>query len=54
MSRKHFRAIANAVYNSALSDDDKEIIARELSCKLSAFNANFDRDKFINACVGGM
>jgi len=53
MTRQHFKAIAEAVSFSNLSQEDKEHIARMLSIELRQFNENFDKPKFIAACTEG-
>jgi len=56
MSKKHFVAIAAAIYNeltSADNDDQKAGIrntAQALANEFAEFNANFDKARFLTAC----
>jgi len=49
MTRKHFIALANAIRNSNDLDDVVGMVADVCS----EANSNFDRDRFIDACIGG-
>ena len=50
MSRRHFIAIADAIYNTYLSPEDRKRVVSNLIDALKQFNGNFDDDKFREAC----
>ena len=52
MSRKHFKAIADAIRTSITSKAEREAIARALVPALHEANPNFNTSKFIEACLG--
>lgn len=53
MSRKHFRAIASALFNLDISAESKKIVAHAIADELVHFNSNFKYDTFIDACLDG-
>ncbi len=57
MTRKHFVAIADAVWVSAqeldLNPSQHEKLAREMASTVGQFNSNFDRQRFIDRCMDG-
>ena len=50
MSRPHFIAIADAIYNTDLSPEDRKRVVSNLIDALKQFNGNFDDDRFRKAC----
>lgn len=54
MSKKHFRAIAQALYESSLSDDAREEVVRALAPTLRRLNPLFDMGKFARAVREGL
>ena len=58
MTRKHFTAIANAIfhrYNSAVDESasrEIEQIAVDLANQFEQFNPNFNRSKFLAVALG--
>ena len=51
MTRKHFKAIADAVANSHLCRRCKKEMAEDLAAALRQFNSRFDYYRFIDACL---
>jgi len=52
MTRRHFRAIANAISELDLSSDDREHVAEELAKVCAQFNNAFDTRLFLHASKG--
>ena len=50
MTRKHFEAVARAVANATLTEDDRAHIAKELAREIKSVSGNLDRSKFLSAC----
>jgi hypothetical protein len=62
-ARRHYRVIAQIISDLSLSDDEhddlglielealRESVARQFADALKAGNANFNRDKFMAACL---
>lgn len=51
MSRKHFSAIAETLRTTIENSDIRLTVAREMSRTLVSFNSNFDKARFIEACM---
>ncbi len=52
MSKKHFEALAKAVWNNRNMDSlTPEQVAKMLADVCAQFNGMFDRDRFIAACL---
>ena len=52
MTRKHFKAISEAIRQNIISKEEREICARALLSALKASNPNFDQYRFMDAAVG--
>lgn len=52
MSRKHFKAIAEAIRQNISNKEEREAFARALLPALRASNPNFDTYRFMDAAVG--
>jgi hypothetical protein len=53
MTRKHFKAIAEAIRNNINNrEQDREAFARALLPALRASNPNFDTGRFLDGAVG--
>jgi hypothetical protein len=52
MSRKHYRAIANAIRENIELKSQREELARALLTALKDSNPRFDASKFMIAAVG--
>ena len=52
MSRKHFKAIANAIRENIELKSQREEVARALISELRESNPRFDASKFMLAAVG--
>lgn len=51
MTRKHFTAIAETIRFLDLPRAQRRVVAHDMALTLSGFNGNFDRDRFIEACM---
>jgi len=52
MSRKDYVAIAQAVADARLADNDKAEVALKIAAALAADNPRFDRERFLKAAMG--
>jgi hypothetical protein len=52
MSRKHYRAIANAIRENIELKSQREEVARALLAALKESNPRFDASRFMIAAVG--
>lgn len=52
MTRKHFKAIAEAIRQNIISKEEREICARALLSALKASNPNLDQYRFMDAAGG--
>ena len=52
MTRKHFKAIAEAIRQNISNKEEREAFARALLPALKASNPNFDQYRFMDAAVG--
>ena len=52
MTRRHFRAIANAISELDLSSDNREHVAEELAKVCAQFNNAFDTKIFLHTARG--
>lgn len=50
MTRKHFKAIADAIKNTKLTDSKRRELANNIADNLREFNSGFKRDTFLEAC----
>ena len=50
MTRKHFKAIAEAIKNTKLTDSKRREVANNIADNLREFNSNFNRETFLEAC----
>jgi hypothetical protein len=53
MPRKHFQAIAEAVYKMSLTAEQRQHVAVLLANALCEQNDKFDYDRFVTACMKG-
>lgn len=53
MTRKDFELIAKVLHDSHLEEVDIDALARAFAYRLAQVNANFDRTRFIHACLTG-
>jgi hypothetical protein len=52
MRRAHFELIAQTIYGlTFLSQEQRDLVARDFADVLSSTNDNFDRDRFVSATV---
>ncbi len=52
MTRKHFKAIAEAIRQNITSKEERDAFARALLPALKASNPNFNQYRFMDAAVG--
>ena len=52
MSRKHFKAISDAIRTAITDKAEREAIAKALIPALREANHNFNASKFLDAAVG--
>lgn len=50
MTRKDFVVIAESIFQSVSTDDDRKELADRLANYFASVNARFDRDRFFAAC----
>ena len=53
LTRKDFKMIAEIIFNSNKSAEDKLQSAQSYADALAKTNPRFNRDKFIRACING-
>jgi hypothetical protein len=50
MTRKHFRAIAEAIAESNIDEESRVTVANKIASAIKGVSGNMDRNKFIDAC----
>ena len=55
MQRRHYQAIAQTVFEARryMNEEDRSLLAAEMASSVAQFNPNFDRSRFIAACISG-
>lgn len=51
MTKKHFKLIADVIAKANLNPTDKVALANEFAVICAGCNPNFNKDKFITACL---
>ena len=51
MTRKHFQLIADTIYRLDMPIEEKRVVAGEFAYALSSTYCNFDKLRFISACL---
>lgn len=51
MTRKHFKAVADAIRGTKLDAESRSALARQLAHVFATLNPRFDRARFLEACV---
>lgn len=52
MTKKHFEAMADIIWNGPLSDDQKLQLAQDMANYFLTQNPRFDPERFINRATG--
>ena len=53
MTRKHFKAIAELIRYTDMSDAQRSVLVSRMCSTFRAFNPRFNSAKFHRACFGG-